>query len=212
MKILGHPGKTSALKDLFNEAIVTREGALMITEIEREANVYARLAKTGISSSTGFILVDLSDNGGLGAAGYNHSFTDRIDISGLKLEVERDASAVGSLKVGVITAITATGANVSWFAGLDFSHSDDRRISAIQNFSPSQIKCGVSGGITTHFVTNDKSTNNTRFQNDTTIEAATGSNVIPAVGDIVLDFVLTAGTAGFSAAALYHSEDAGASG
>lgn len=160
-----------------------------------------------MAASTGFLLVDLSDAGGVGGSGYKHDQTGRIDISAIKISIDRDGTtAAGTIKVGVITAITATGASITWFFTLDFSKSDQGHISYSENAAPSQFKCGVSAGAATRLVSNDKDTNNTRFQNDTAIAAATGSNVIPAVGDIVIDALNSAGTYAFSARVFYHAE------
>lgn len=190
-----NPGRFSDTNEIF------------VTETERERNVLARITKTGIAAPVGLLLIDKSDAGGIGAAGFQHDKTGRIDISAIKVTVDRDASATGAIKVGVITAISAASADITWFFVLNFANASDRFLVISEIYTPSQVKCAVSGGRTTRIVSNDKDTGNTRFQNDTAIESSLGSNVIPAVGDVVVDCRHSAGTYAMTCMVLYHAEE-----
>lgn len=177
---------------------------LYISETERERNVRAHYRLSGVQASAWALLVDLSDT-----VNWPHDDTGRIDISLINAMVDRSANSVGQMQLGVITRLSATNGDVTVIAALAFENNSETHIARDINLSPSQVKCGVDGdGNTPYMVTNARVLNDTGLQNDTAIASAIGTNVIPAVGDIVLRFLHTSGGVWTgSCGVLYHAED-----
>lgn len=185
------------------EAKISSDGELAITETERERNVLARYVETGINSTRYAALIDLSDT-----TNFKHDQTGRVDISAISMGVDRSNTATGTVKFGVITRIDGTNADISYFTGLLFTNgTNDLQISRDLILSPSQLKCGVSGGALTRMVTNDVETAVAAVNTGITLNSPRGtSTVTPAVGDIVIKMENTAGTYGLRCMALYHGE------
>lgn len=163
---------------------VTAEGELTTVDSGGEKNVLARYYAENIAATTWVVLVDLSDT-----ANFHHDATGRIDISYLSMQIDRPTNAVGAVHIGVVTRVDATNADVTFFAGLHFINSSDTAIIRSENFAPSQVKCGVTGGLTTKIVNNENVVNDTAIQTDVALASPRGAaTVIPAVGDIVAQF------------------------
>lgn len=184
------------------EAKVTSDGELAITETERERNVAARYTESGINSTRYAILVDLSDT-----SGFKHDQTGRIDISYMSMQIDKETTARGRVAIGVITAIDGTNATIRYFASILFDNSADDHLTRDRNFSPSQVKCGVSGGALTKIVSNDSETT-ASVNTGVSLNSSTGSTVTPAVGDIIIKMDRLAGTFSTSIFTLYHAESA----
>jgi len=207
-RLLGQPLARENDTDYY-EVKVSASGELVVTDSERENNITVAMNVTGVVANTGYVLIDLSDGGGYGSTGhFQHSLTGRIDISLIKLEIDKSSSATGNVKIGVVTSINATDAAVTWFLSSNFANADPNKITIFEPFTPSQVKCGAVGGVMQRIVSNDKDTANTLFQNDTALGSPLGlATVIPGIGDIVLQITRTAGTIGISTKIIYHSEE-----
>ena len=179
--------------------LVTSDGEQYTTNTERERNGFSSYVLNDVGATTYAILIDKSDT-----TNFPHDTTDDLHLSAVYLTVDRDANAIGTLRVGVITRVDGTNADVSWFSGVAFIKSDERHLVRDRNFAPSQLRAVVSGGLTPYFVTNAKSTNVTAINTGTTLNTPVGA-ATPAVEDIVIDFEWTAGTYDASASCFYHS-------
>jgi hypothetical protein len=170
--------------------------------VESEANVRAVLSKNDISSTEYGILIDLSDT-----TNFPHNGTNRIDLSHVKVVAELAANSVGAVKLGVITAITATNADMSWVYIVPFEKSASRRILSLINFSPSQLKLGVDGGALQFIITNNFSTSVTAVNSATNLNSPRGtSTVTPAVGDVIIQYKHDSGSAWDAlVSTFYHS-------
>lgn len=186
------------------KAQVTSDGELATTVTERERNNFVRYKENGINSTRYCVLVDLSDT-----INFPHDQTGRIDVSCLSDQIDKPANAQGSIAVGVIAAINGTQATIFYASGIFFDNSSDTHLTRDRNFSPSQMKLGVSGGKLTRGITNDSETT-TAVNTGVTLSSPRGSNTVtPAVGDVVIKFTHTAGSAWNAGIfALYHSEAA----
>lgn len=183
------------------DAKITSDGELAITETERERNVLASYTETGINSTRYACLIDLSDT-----TNFHHSGTGRVDISLISMGIDRDATATGSARIGVITAIDGVDADISYFFRILFNNSTISQISRDINYSPSQLKCGVSGGALTRMITNDTETT-ASVNTGVSLNSPRGSSTVtPAVGDIVIKMDRTLGTYGLRCTALFHGE------
>lgn len=134
--------------------------------------------------STATILIDLSDT-----SNFPHKQTTSIDISYLKITVEKVRASSGTIKVGVVTRVDATNADVSFFASVIFATTTATRIEKELAISPSTIRTRIKNGAPLFFVTNDSSTSDTLFQTDFPLATGAGGLATPEVGDIVVKTV-----------------------
>ena len=178
------------------------DGELFTTSSESDANVRAVLVRQSISATAYAALIDLSDT-----TNFPHENTARIDLSWLKVVLELASNSVGTVKLGVITRVDGTNGDVSWLFVVPFTKSGTRRILSINNFAPSQLKLGVTGGALDYAVTNDTSTNVAAINTGTTLDSPRGtSTVTPAVGDVVIGYTHTSGSAwDATVSCFYHS-------
>lgn len=184
-------------------ARVTDDGELAVTSTEREKNVWMDYHKLGNVGDSYAILVDLSDT-----TTFPHASTGRIDISFIRITIDRDSSATGELEMGVITRIDGTDADVSFFFDEPFIKSNARHIETAENFAPSQLKTGVTNGLTPFLITNDTINNIAAVNTGVTLSSPAGvGSVTPAVGDILLFIDHGAGTFDIDVDMFYHSED-----
>ena len=101
---------------------VTEDGELMIAQTPQERNLYFGLRVNVSSTTIHRLLLDLSDT-----TNYPHNSSGRIDLSATYLQVDRSATGTtGAVRVGVITRVSATNADVVYTIGVTFEKSDDR--------------------------------------------------------------------------------------
>lgn len=177
---------------------------IYVTETEREKNVVSRYEVSGVDATKWICLVDLSDT-----TNWKHESTTRIDISAIGIMVDRAANSVGAVNIGVVTRVDGTNGDVKFFSALGFSNTSETFIRFFENYAPSQVKLGVSGGVLTRLVSNGGVTNDTAIQTDVSLDSFRGSGTVaPAVGDIVVRFLYTSGTSYNSVVRVfYHAED-----
>ena len=184
------------------DAKVTEDGEMATTVTERERNVWVTFVKTGIIATSYAILIDLDDT-----TNFPHDQTGRIDVSLIKMSVDRDATATGKMRMGVITRIDGTDADITYFSNLLFGKSDVRAVTSETNYAPSQVKLGVSAGALTRGVSNAKDLNVAAVNTGVTLESPRGAGTVtPAVGDVILKMEWAAGEYDARAMLLYHSE------
>lgn len=182
-------------------AAISNDGEIWITETERENNVRAAFALNGIAASSWAILVDLSDN-----VNWPHEATGAVHVSVISSQVDKAANSVGLMQLGVVTRVDGTSGDVKTFAALRFQNGGSDNIIRDINVSPSQIKCDVVAGVTTKLISNATILNDTGLQTDLAIPTAFGSNAAPGVGDLVIRYTHTSGSAWTGAfAVLYHT-------
>lgn len=178
------------------------DNELLITETERERDTFIEFVKSGIAASGYSILVDLSDT-----TNFPHDRTGRIDISEISISVDRDSTATGVIKIGVIVGIDGTDADIVWATQLTFEKSDTRNISKRQRYSPSQLKLGVSGGALTRGISNNTTASETSVNTGVTLESPRGAGTVtPAVGDVIVYYGRSAGTYDLDIFLTYHGE------
>ena len=165
---------------------VTGSGLFPFVISERDEPVYVPLLFSGITSTQYFGLVDLSDRDT-----FPHSEVGRIDLHATYFQVDRDTSGAGSVRLGVITRIDGTDADIAYVAGVTFEKSSDRRLNRDRDFRH-PIKLGQSGGALTKalavVVENDVNINTSG-----TVTGPNGITWTPAVGDLIVRCERTAG-------------------
>lgn len=196
-------GQDETDPDLVVPFKLTTDKELITTETEREKNVLARFVKTAVAATGYAALIDLSN-----ITDFPHDDNGRIDISYMNIQIDRDNTATGSVKVGVVTRVDGTNGDVTYFASQTFDKTSDTHLNLVDNLHPSQIKTGVINGETTRIVSNDIETDTTGIQNDVALDSPIGAaSVLPAVGDIVIKHTFGgSGTYNYNVRLMYHGQ------
>lgn len=160
-------------------------------DLESRNSVFSAYAKQGIAATTYAVLVDLNDT-----AHWPHSGTNYLDLFKVYMTVDRASNTHGTLRVGVITRVDATSADVTFFNRLDFDNSSDAHLTRDRSFSPSTLSMKQSGGMVSRFVSTGRVTGLTAINTATPMESYLGpASVVPAVGDVIIGFEYASGGA-----------------
>ena len=191
--VMGLDGSTETPVD------VTADGEMIVSTTAQETDVRAVLATVSVGATVYKVLVDLSDT-----TNFPHDSTGRIDITQLKVAIDPASNSVGSVKIGVITRIDGTNADITYGWSIPFGKSPSR-ILTVTNFNPSQMKFSISGGATTRIISNDTETSVAAVNTGASLGSPNG-NIAPGLGDVVLKYTYTSGTAyDVQASCFYHS-------
>jgi len=153
--------------------------------------------KEGIATTTGYVLIDLSD-----IVNYPHIYVHHIGIDWIIMSGLASSTAVGCYDVGFITRINGT--NCDWYSLIHgcFDKKEEKFDVAL-NFVPQSLVClatkHISGG-------SMKFTNDATFKTGGTVEGVYG-NPTPAVGDVVLKVTIAAGQGNLAVVIGYHSHE-----
>jgi len=174
---------------------VNAENYLDVSTHSNHDGTSMAFSATGVATTTGYVLVDLSD-----PTNYPHTETGRVDIDWIIVDYLGDNACVGSIEVGFIASITSSNADWHSLAKAHLDKKETERPIQI-NFNPQHIVCStaehLSGGTMFH---NDDTT----FQDDTAL-TATCATATPAVGDLICKVTLSAGSVGFALTIGYHT-------
>lgn len=173
----------------FTYVPVTALGELFVQSALAAETKRVVMANASYSADTYKILVDLSDT-----TNFPHTETGSVNISNLKVTVDPASNSVGSVMVGAITRIDGTDADIEYLFSVPFGKSPTRILS-INNFSPSELKFEVSGGTLVHALTGSFENNVTAVNTGGTLSVTGGGTATPAVGDVVVKFDHTSGSA-----------------
>ena len=176
---------------------VTSDGEMAVTSTERERNVLVHYQNPAIAATEYSILVDLSDT-----TNFPHDTTGRIDISWMKVDVEKSATnVIGEVEIGLITRIDGTDADIDYLYGVQFLKGSETIIQEVMNYQPSQLKFAAG-----RYITNVSETNVTAVNTGASLDSANGS-IAPALGDVVIKQLYTSGgNYDLDIELLYHSE------
>lgn len=177
------------------------DNEVLTTVTERERGVFAAVSSGDISADAYRGFIDLSNTSGL-----PHDRDGRIDLTAVFISVDRDSTAAGSVRIGVITRIDGTDSDISYIQGVTFSKSDTRTIIRDRILSPNQLKCEVSGGELTKVASQFTETDVTAVNTSTSLTDANGNSYNPAVGDLIIKFSRSAGTYSSAVSCFYHGE------
>lgn len=184
---------------------VTDDGEIATTNTERERNIHVHYVELGITSNRYIMMVDLSDT-----VNWPHEYTGRVDVSSTEAQINISSvsGATGTLRLGVVTRIDGTDADIIWVDCAIFNKNGATDIERSFNYSPSQLKLGVSGGKLVKSVSNAWSYNVAEINSVTPLDTANDAlTAIPAVGDLILFLEVSAGTVSFIYDIMYHTED-----
>ena len=166
-----------------------REGCVTFTDTVVLSNNYS-------------ILVDLDDT-----VSFPHSFTGSIDIDHLSMSVKfLTNTAEAYIKIGVITRVDATDADISWLIVKHFaSQSSKDSINIFEDYTKS-IPFHQSAGSVVDAVTNDNDFNNIEVSTLISIPSPVG-NILPAVGDVICKAEYFADGYDYTVSCAYHSHE-----
>lgn len=185
--------------------MLTDDGEVWTTVTERENDVFAVYSESGIAATKYIVLVD-RDN-----ALWPHirqaQKSARIDITSIYYSVEVSVNASISLLYGVITRIDGTNADITYFTAIPMlsGAAQEDRIISLRGV-PSQVKLDTGGsGVLLHGITNVSESNVAGVNTATALDSPAGAGTVyPTVGDVILKFLRTAGSANFSTFVFYH--------
>lgn len=185
-------------------SFITEGGELQITETEREINVGVMLTDTQSSSATYWYgLIDKSDT-----TNWPHADAGRIDLSLIRINVDKQNNGTGEISIGVITRVDGTDADIEFVYSASFTQSDSISFVHDMNYAPTQIKCSVVDGSLNRFKSAIAATDVTAINTAGGDLEFNGSTFTPAVGDIVARFIKSgAGTVRFNITAFYHGQE-----
>ncbi|TNE58616.1 MAG: hypothetical protein EP341_03095 [Sphingomonadales bacterium] len=179
------------------------DNEILTTVTERERGVFAAVSSGDITADAYRGFIDLSNTTSL-----PHDRTGRIDLTAAFISVDRDSTAAGSVRIGVVTRIDGTDSDIEYVQGVTFSKSDVRSIIRDRVFSPNQLKCSVVSGALDKVASQFTETGVTAVNTGTSLTDANGNSFNPAVGDLIIKFSRSAGTYASSVSVFYHGERA----
>ncbi len=180
-------------------ASASDDNELLTTVTERERNVFVAYAKQNVAANGYAVLVDLSDT-----TNFPHSRVGRIDLSATYFQVDKQQNATGAVRLGVITRVNGTDADVTFVQGVRFDKSNERHINRDRNYAPSQLKLGVEAGSANRALGVNE-TGITAINTGLTLDSPAGA-VTPAVGDVVIGWEQGTANFDFAVSAFYHGE------
>lgn len=102
--------------------------------------------------------------------------------------------------------MNGTNADVEYLMGLRFDKSSEQYLIRDRRFTPSQLKCLVSNGTLPYCISTGRVTNVSAINTGVSLDSPRGSaTVVPAVGDIIIEYNRTAGTYNAAVSCFYHS-------
>lgn len=165
---------------------------------ERDEPAFAAYQAADVAATEYAILVDLSDR-----VNFPHNDVGRIDLHSAFFLVQKGSNTVGAIQLGVITRIDGTDADISFVQGVSFNSADARSFTRDRLFS-SPLRLGQSGGKLTRVSSSFAVTNETAVNTGLTLPSAEG-NITPALGDLVIRFVHTSGSAFTGTASIQYA-------
>lgn len=178
-----------AAQSQFVLSTFTGSGLFPYSRSERDDPVGVAIGVANITATTWRCYVDLDNR-----TDWPHRDVGRIDIYSANFFYDKTSNCRGSIRLGVITRVDETDADVAIILGTSFDNSDltkDNRDRELGN----PIKLGQSGGELTKYFTSSKLLNVGEINTAAPLPSGKpGVDVIPAVGDVVVRFEVTAGT------------------
>lgn len=185
------------------DGLITTSGELWVTVTERENDVWAQYA--ALFSSTTYIVIISKDNPLFPHKRQGES-GERIDITSAYYSIDLSANTEATIKLGVVTRIDGTNADIKYFIGLPFLSGASKEV-IVESLrgTPSQVKTDFNNaGVLLHGVTNDQETNIAAVNTGISLDSPVG-NISPGLGDIVIKYERIAGSANLAMFLFYHN-------
>lgn len=181
----------------FSNVGLSDEGELFSTTLASNRRQRALYTSGTISGDTYAILVDLS----------SEAFNNYANIDNISMSIDLLANNANCIvKIGVITRIDGTDADIDYLISSNFSASSaNTYLNYIDNFQPSTIQFRSSGGSLVNASSNDNATSVTAVHTGLTLTSPKGT-VTPAVNDIIIFFDFISGNFTCIVSAVYHAD------
>ena len=183
----------------------TGQGLYPFARSDRDDPVGVAIGVAGITSTEWRCYVDLDNR-----TDWPHADIGYIQIHSANFFYDKSSNCRGAIRLGVITRVDGTNADVAVVLGTSFDNSDLTKDNRDRELN-SPIKLKQSGGELTKYFTSSKLTNVAVINTGTPLDSGkAGVTVTPAVGDVVVQFEVTAGTlsSGFVSGAYSGSAEA----
>ena len=189
--------------DTFANVNLTTDNELLTNTVAANRKSRACYEDGAVSSDQYVLLIDLDNSGGE----WPHEEIGSIDLDHIMTTVSfAGGTAECVVRVGVITRISPTNADVSWLinqtAGAQ-SANDSRTL--VANYQPSSVVFKVDGGAVVGGVTSVVDLNIAAINTGVALPSPAGTTT-PALGDVILKYEYVADTFAASTDVLYHSD------
>lgn len=178
-----------------NNVQVSDSGALVVTGNKlNERETFLISYFINVSSTGCALLIDKSDT-----TNYPHTATNTIAIHSVTLKVDKTSNVLGNVGISLITDINATNSKIYAINETLFLQNTalTSPIESKKIFS-TPVKCSIASLKPTKFITNDANLTYISANTGGPLSKPVGGTAIPAIGDILVNYALNAGT-GFTA-------------
>jgi len=138
--------------------------------------------------STTTLAIDLSDT-----TNWPHSDTGFLNITNMRISVDKTAASTETIKVGVVNFVNASTGSVTWFHDIENESNVSNTNNTYQvNLAPVYYRLQVKSngnaadGDTPFVFSNDTTAGSTTFQDDLVLPSTNG-DTFPGAGDIVIE-------------------------
>lgn len=162
-------------------------------EIERSKEVtifFSSASSAATSLTTSYILIDKSDI-------INWPIKDNkiIHITSIYGNIDKAATSSTTVRLGVVNWVDASSGSITWFYGMKTANDLSNGNSFPQvNFPGNGLDTTVissatvtANGMTPGILSTDITDHSTAYQNDVVMPTINSTNVLPAVGDIIIE-------------------------
>ena len=153
------------------------------------SHIITQIDATGVSSSTDYVLIDLSDT-----TNYPHHHTGCIGLRQYQLSIDPDTSFEGSLSLGFVENVDAT--NGDYYPVITYEMVKK------PNTITQDVTYDYPVFLDSEHVATIPTTDDTGFQTDTAITSSTGTTE-PGNGDMIMRVIPGGGSAGISVSVKY---------
>lgn len=147
--------------------------------------VYVQAVAANISTSA--VVIDLSDT-----ANYPHKEKGNINISSVRIDIDKAAASTCTVRVGVVTFVNTSTGSVTWFVTRALRlNASNTGVNAFIQYAPNYLNLkAVSAGVdvtgtTPNILSNSLTAGSTEFQTDLGIPG-TYTTVAPNRGDVIV--------------------------
>jgi hypothetical protein len=182
---------------------MTEDGELWTTVTERENDVFTQYSEAAIAATNYVVLID-SDNAQFPHIIQGHG-QERIHVTSLYFALDAATNTNGVLRVGVISRIDDTDADIWYIIGIPFLATTTQFVVSLRGV-PSQVKLDMVGTQLQHGITNSQEANVAAVNAVTALDSPLGAaTVTPSKGDLVAKLEHTSGGAfNIGLFAFYH--------
>lgn len=175
---------------------------------EYEIN-FSSQSPTTVSGVSTLVLIDLSDT-----ATWPHKEKKAIHITSIQCEIDKAAASTTTVRMGVVNYVGVSSGSITWFydkfGALNVSNTNVVAYNEYPNYGINtkvNLSTGDFDGTTPYILSTDKSSLTTSVKLNTNLSTIVGTQVFPAVGDILIELTKGAAAINYSIRVKYYSEN-----